>query len=180
MTRELPVLETKRLRLRPLRGDDVDVLHALWSDPRVRPWVWGERRIGRGRTRGAVRDSRASVESEGFGLWGVCLRGEDALIGFCGFRRVDRRDDVEIVFGIDPAHWGRGFATEAAGAALREGFERNGWEEVVAATDRPNVASRRVVEKLGFRFDREERRGGGMFDVHTISREMVDFVLGDR
>lgn len=178
--RELPSIETDRLVLRPLSGDDLDALHELWTDPRVRSWLWDGRRIGRGRTRSVLRASRASVESEGFGLWGVFESGEEELIGFCGFRRVENGDDIEILFGIAPAHWRRGYATEAAGAALREGFERHGWDRVVAATDRPNRASRRVIEKLGFRYHRRERRGGGTLDVYAISREMAEFVLGDR
>lgn len=178
--RELPRIETDRLILRPLRPDDLDALHALWTDPGVRSWLWDGRKIGRGRARNVMRASRASVESEGFGLWGVCVSGEDELIGFCGFRRVEYGDDIEILFGIAPVHWRRGYATEAAEAAVREGFERHGWERIVAWTDRPNLASRRVIEKLGFRYDRRERRGGGTLDVYSISREMAEFVLGDR
>lgn len=176
----LPEIETDRLRLRPVRSDDLDDLHALWADPRVGRWLWDGRSVGKIRARRTLRTALDSAKREGIGLWAVCPREGGGLIGFCGFRRVAGGDDVEIVFGIDPSWWKRGLATEAAAAALREGFARHGWDRVVAATDPPNLASRRVVEKLGFRFDRRERRGGGDFDVYALTREMAAFVLGDR
>jgi len=176
----LAEIETDRLRLRPVCSADLDDLHALWADPRVGRWLWDTRSVGRIRARRTLRAALASARREGIGLWAVCARGGGALIGFCGFRRVPGGDDVEIVFGIEPSWWKKGVATEAAAAALREGFALHGWDRVVAATDPPNVASRRVVEKLGFRFDRRERRGGGEFDIYALTREMATFVLGDR
>lgn len=175
----LTEIETDRLRLRPVRSDDLHDLHALWADPRVGRWLWDGRTVGRIRSRRALRAALASARREGIGLWAVYPRDDGGLIGFCGFRRVTGGEDVEIVFGIDPSWWKKGVATEAAAAVLREGFARHGWDRVVAATDPPNLASRRVVEKLGFRFDRRERRGGGDFHVYALTREMATFVLGD-
>jgi RimJ/RimL family protein N-acetyltransferase len=62
---------------------------------------------------------------------------------------------VEIGWRLDPDYWGRGLATEAAAAVLRDGFERLGFSRLISIIYRENVASRRVAEKIGLRLWRE-------------------------
>ncbi len=98
------------------------------------------------------RESIACFEAHGFGQWVVLPRRGETLIGFCGFRFFGERQEVEILYGISPAYWGRGLATEAAGAMLRFGFEEYGFDRVYAGADPPNAASFRVMENLGMKF----------------------------
>jgi ribosomal-protein-alanine N-acetyltransferase len=65
-----------------------------------------------------VRAHFESVATRGIGYWALHPSDEEPLIGFCGFRGIEEIPDVEIVFGLTPACWGRGLATEAARAAL--------------------------------------------------------------
>ena len=74
-------------------------------------------------------------------------------MGFCGLRHLDGGPEVEILYGIQPPEWGRGFATEIAQAVLRYGFETAGLARVWGVADRENVASRRVLEKVGMTFE---------------------------
>ena len=85
---------------------------------------------------------------------GIPGRIEDA--GTVGFRESSWEPEVcELVYSLDPAWWGQGLATEVARAALDWAFATHRWPRIVAATDTPNVASARVLERIGMRLVRE-------------------------
>ena len=143
------VIPTARTRLRPVSMEDMGDLHRLWTDPQMRRFFWDDEVIPRQRAGDAVREA-----VEGFGLWiSERTQGGGALIGFCGLRYLDDGPKVEILYGISPPEWGRGFATEVALAVLRYGFERAGLTRVLGVADAGNLASRRVLEKIGMTFD---------------------------
>lgn len=99
---------------------------------------------------------RAGIESfdrHGFGFWGVREKTREDLVGFGGFRFVEPTPDVEILYGIAPPLWGRGYATEAARALLAWAFRQTDLPMIFAGADAPNRASFRVMEKLGMRPD---------------------------
>lgn len=144
-------IETARLCLRPVSMDDLDGLHRLWTDPAVREFFWDGETISRERAEAAVREGMGAFDRHGFGLW-IAEVGED-LIGFCGLRPLDNAPGVEVLYGITPLRWGEGFATEAALAMLRYGFEEAGLDRILGIADRENVASRRVLEKIGMAFE---------------------------
>ncbi len=100
-----------------------------------------------------VDQIEAGFESNGFGLWAVEVRDGAPFVGFVGLN-VPRFDApftpaVEIGWRLDRRHWGRGYATEAAGSALAAGFSEAGLEEIVSFTSTGNLRSRRVMERLG-------------------------------
>jgi ribosomal-protein-alanine N-acetyltransferase len=95
-------------------------------------------------------------DEHGFGYWAVELPGEASLIGAIGLSRVRSlpcAPATEIGWRLAPAYWGRGYATEAARAALEDGLFRLGVDEIVAFTVPANVRSRRVMERLGMARD---------------------------
>jgi ribosomal-protein-alanine N-acetyltransferase len=145
-------IQTRRLIMRPFTMNDVDALHRLWTDPQVRKYLWDDLVISREQAAEVVENSMASFAQRGFGLWAVFPKDKDELIGFCGFRLFDDPPEVEILYGISPAHWGQGLATEAAQAMLRCGFDEHGFERIFAGADPPNAASFRVMEKCGMTF----------------------------
>ena len=148
-------LETERLRLRPFRLDDVDALHALWTDPGVRRFLWDDRAIERETAERVVRAALDDEAERGFGLWTLHLREEPGVIGFCGFRSLEGDVEVELLYGVHPDFWGQGLALEASRAALERLFEDCPLDRVWALADPPNAQSFRVMEKLGMRFDRD-------------------------
>jgi RimJ/RimL family protein N-acetyltransferase len=84
----------------------------------------------------------------------VTLAADARLIGNCGLRLDEAAGrEGEIGYEIDPAHWGRGYATEAAGAMVRLGFEKLDLHRIRAWTVADNAASRRVLEKVGLRLE---------------------------
>jgi ribosomal-protein-alanine N-acetyltransferase len=166
----LPLLETPRLLLRPSAHADLDALHRLWTDPKVRRYLWDNVIIPKERTASFLQESVECFERHGFGQWTVCFRGYDSLIGFCGFRFLDNTPEIEILYGMAPAYWGQGLATEAAAAVLRYGFDVLRFTRVVADADPPNVASFRVMEKLGMRYTRRGYRHNVEVITYTLAR----------
>ena len=166
-----PQIETARLRLRPWRAEDVDDLHRLWTHPEVRRYLWDDLIITPEQAAEVISSSLACFEEHGFGQWVISPKAEAAVIGFCGFRFFGDPPEVEILYGVDPTHWGQGLATEAARAVLRYGFEEPGLDRIYAGADPPNTASFRVMEKAGLRFDKRTRVHHLEAIYYVISRE---------
>lgn len=149
-----PVIRTARSLLRPVSMEDVGSLHGLWTDPKVRRYLWDGEEISPERAEAAVREAVEGFERQGFGLWIAATEGsESASAGFCGLRRLDGVPEVEILYGVSSREWGKGLGTELALAMLRYGFERLGLERVLGIADAENLASRRVLEKIGMTFE---------------------------
>ncbi len=144
-------LRTPRLLLRQWREEDLAPFAALNDDPAVMEHF--PARIPRAASDTILGRSRAQFEERGFGLWAVEVPGRADFIGFTGLT-VPRftahfTPCVEVGWRLARAHWGQGYATEAASAALRHGFETVGLAEIVSFTVPANERSRRVMEKLG-------------------------------
>lgn len=153
----VPELRTPRLRLRGLRADDLAPFAAMNADPRVMEHLPAP--LSRLESDELAARVAAGFAVHGFGLWAVETIGEREA-PFIGLTGLDRPSFdapfgpcVEVAWRLAAEHWGRGYATEAARAALRFGFEELGLPEIVAFTVPANRRSRRVMEKLGMRRD---------------------------
>lgn len=147
-------IETPRLIVRPFTLDDVEQIHDTYSDPRAGiPFPPGGTTASLEDTRLVVeRIVRAYDAEDGIGVWAVELRSDGSVIGDCGlFRCSDpwAAGELEIAYRYRPASWGLGYATEAARAALAYAFERLRAPRVVADANPGNLASLRVLEKIG-------------------------------
>jgi RimJ/RimL family protein N-acetyltransferase len=166
-----PILETDRLRLRPFAPADVDVLHAQWTHPDVRRYLWDGRVIARDEVVAVVDESVAAFESRGVGFWVLELGTPPVVIGFAGLRPLPDGTDLELYYGLDPGHWSRGYATEASRAVLRYGFDVLGLAAIPIRTDGPNAASVAVMERLGARYVRTDPIGAfGTTIVYVVER----------
>ena len=109
-----------RLRLRPCREEDLPALHALWTEPEVRRYLWDGEVIPSERAMEILAKSEESFRTHGFGLWSAFVAGEPDLAGFAGLRVVGGTEEVEILYGLHPRLWGLGLATEAADALIAQ------------------------------------------------------------
>jgi ribosomal-protein-alanine N-acetyltransferase len=166
------VLETARLRLRPVTAEDVDALHGLFVLPDVRRFLWDDVAIERARAATVVEGSRVSFAQRQVGLRLVHLADAGTMIGFCGLQPWGDGAEVELLYALDPRWWGRGLATEAAVAALADGFASTRLERIYGFTDAPNVASARVMEKAGMTRDEAAGRARGL--VAYVARRARD------
>lgn len=161
-------LTTDRLLLRDFRGDDWPAVLAYQSDPLyLRYYEWTER------TPESVRDfvrmfldHQQSQPRTRFQL-AVVLKTSGALIGNCGIRlTAPGSHEADMGYELSPAHWGCGYATEAAHAVLDFGFSELGVHRVWATTLADNAGSARVLEKLGMRLEgrlRDKERFKGRY-----------------
>lgn len=169
-----PQLDTARLHFRPFSLDDIDTLHRLWIDPDVRRYLWDDEIITRETAEAVVRSSLTSFQEHGFGFWALTFPNEETVIGFCGLRFFDDPPEVEVLYGLNPVHWGKGLATEAAQAILRYGFEQVGLIQIWGGADAPNVASLRVLEKLGMTYEKTVPMPLGEGPYYSVTRESFE------
>ena len=146
----MTALRTERLELRPFAANEADELLALFNDPDVGRWLLDGERVPRPWVDEEIGASERRFRENGCGLWAVRVLGAPDIIGFAGFRPFFEPPELQLLYGLLPAWWGRGVAREAASRVIEHCFGELGLTEVVAATDRPNAASVRVLEALGF------------------------------
>jgi len=153
-------LETDRLFLRPYTMDDLDQLHKVVSQKEVMKYLpedvmslqetkttltWIIECYGKNTPQHIVKFSA-----------GVFHKEENRLIGWCGLGPLEfQPSEIEIYYGLSQDCWGQGFATEAAKALLDYGFGVIGLDKIVAIVMPENIASKRVIEKMGMIYQKQ-------------------------
>ncbi len=168
----LPLLQGPRVQLRMLRVDDVPQLYAQFSDPKVMRY-WSRpplMRIEEART--LFEELQGGVSTGEFAQWAIARRSDDLMIGSCAlfaYQQVHRR--AAIGYALASAHWGHGYAHEALRLALDHAFGMLELHRLEADVDPRNVASTRLLEKLGF------VREGVLRERWHVSGEMQDSAI---
>jgi ribosomal-protein-alanine N-acetyltransferase len=123
----------------------------------------------REQTRERLEQWLAEYERYGFSKWAVVLRGGEELIGRCGLSReqIDGEDEWELGWTFARAHWGKGYATEAAKAAMEYSFRVLGHRRLISLIRPGNVASVRVAEKIGMNYERRVQWDGMPADMYA-------------
>src|SRR5215472_8409148 len=149
----LPRISTDRLNLRPFTIMDIDRLHALWAHPDMRRFLWDDIVISRDRAADEISRGLENAARYGIGYWIIGSQRKDDLLGFCGFRLIGQGPDIELMYGLERASWGKGLATEASRAVVAWLWASTSFQRVFARTDPPNWKSVAVMQRLGMRFD---------------------------
>jgi RimJ/RimL family protein N-acetyltransferase len=167
---DYPILVTPRLRLRPFAEDDVPALHALMQDPEVMRYV-GDRRVPTlPETWRAVAGWIGHWALRGYGIWAIEERESGAVVGRAGVIYPVDWPSPEVGYLLGRDWWGRGYATEAGGAAMDWGFTTIGFDRLISLIDPANAASIAVAERLGETFDGETDLLGHRVLVYAIDR----------
>lgn len=147
----MPALATtERVYLREMTPDDAEYAFLLNSDPEVVRYT-GD---GPFPSVEAAREFLAAYPDyrvNGFGRWAVVRRSDNAWLGWCGLKR-HASGEVDLGYRLLREHWGQGYATEAGRVCIELGFGRFGLDVIIGQVARDNVASLRVLEKLGMRY----------------------------
>lgn len=151
----MEVLETERLVLREITEDDAEFVLDLVNQPSFLKYI-GDRGVrDMEQSREFIRSRYIkSYRDNGYGLYAVELKADNAPIGMCGFVRRDSLPGPDIGFAFLPQHEGKGYGTESASAMMDHGRDVLGFTRVLAITSRDNYASGRLLEKIGLRFER--------------------------
>lgn len=169
-------LRTSRLLLRRWREADRESFAAMNADLRVAEYL--PEPLDRAASDALLDRIEAGFDAYGFGLWAVEVGGTGELAGFTGLSvplfEAPWQPSVEVGWRLGPAFWGRGYATEAARAAIADGFSRCGLREIVSFTAATNMRSVRVMERLGMRpdgvFEHPRLPAGSPLRTHVLYR----------
>ena len=148
-------LETERLVLRPWRDDDLDGLAAMNADLVVMQFIGDGHLHDREEAANMLASLRRGWDEHGFGRWAAERRSDGAFAGFCGVGFVTWSPELagqpEIGWRLPRALWGAGYATEAAIASRDDFFRTTGYDHLTSLSNPANLASERIMEKLGMR-----------------------------
>ena len=148
-------IRTKRLLLRRWREDDRVPFATLNADPIVMEHFPAP--LDRAASDALIERIESDFDRLGFGIWAVEVPGVASFVGFVGLSEptfdAHFTPAVEVGWRLARAYWGRGYATEAATAALAIGCDDLGLDEIVSFTVPANVRSRRVMERIGMSHD---------------------------
>lgn len=148
-------MRTSRLGFSLWSPGDLALAMGLWGDAQVTLLIGGP--FSRRWVRDRLAREIATQSVSGYQYWPIFRFADDVHVGCCGLRPVPGREGVlELGFHLRPEHWGQGLATESARAVVRHAFTAVGAATLVAGHHPQNDASRRVLERLGFRFMRAE------------------------
>jgi len=146
------LFETERLLLRRFSNEDADLIYELNADPEVTRF-----------TNGLIHDKQQAEEVllkkilpqyklYNYGRWAVMSKSTMEFIGWCGLKYRPEIKEVDLGYRFKKSVWGKGFATEAAAACIRYGFEKIGLERIEARAAIGNTRSWRVLEKCGMKY----------------------------
>ncbi len=153
------VLETERLTLRPFRESDLDGYAEMCADPEVMRFIGERKTMTRAEAWRHMAMALGHWQLRGYGWWALEERNSRTFVGRAGIWRPEGWPGLEAAWTLHRAHWGNGYATEAARAALGFAFSQLQAPQVISLIDPANSASIRVAERIG------ERRVG----THTIN-----------
>lgn len=170
------LLETARLRLRPWRESDLAPFAAMNADPLVMEHFAAP--LTREESDAYARRMMAAIEGRGWGNWALEEIGGEPFVGFAGLSvpsfEAHFTPCTEIGWRLARSAWGRGYATQAARAALAFGFGELGLAEIVSFTALGNTRSIAVMERLGMRrdgeFDHPRLPAGHRLQRHVLYR----------
>lgn len=151
---KIPMITTPRLVLRPFTLGDFDALFRIVQEPDIfryfpTPAAWAKEKVER-----YIHYQIAHWQKYKYGHWAVVMRETGQIIGWNGLEYLPDTDETEVGYLLSGMFWGKGIATEAAGAAVKFGLNKIGLKEIIGLTHPQNLASQRVLEKSGLSFTR--------------------------
>jgi RimJ/RimL family protein N-acetyltransferase len=164
------MLETERLVLRPLNEDDVDAIFALRRDAELMQFI-REPQTKRTEAENWINLVSELWERDRIGFCAVIDKTSNEFIGWCGLWKLKETGETEVGYAIDKNFQKKGLASEAAQKFLEYGFDQLKLEKIVAVARPENTASRRVMEKIGMKYDGIGRFYDRDLAHYSITRE---------
>jgi RimJ/RimL family protein N-acetyltransferase len=175
----VPDVLTQRLRLRGWTEADIEPwARLIYADSEVTRFLPGANVTPLERTERFYCYCVNHWAEHGYGIWAVTDRVTGEFIGQGGLNLVADLDAVELDYSLARAYWGQGYATELARAATGYGFDTLALPRMIALTFAENIASRRVMEKVGFQHERDVHVFGVDLLLHGNTPERFHAVTG--
>jgi ribosomal-protein-alanine N-acetyltransferase len=162
-------IETERLILRKFTIEDAQDAFEMNSDPEVLKYIPADPAKSVEETRELIkRTTLADYKTHGFGRHAIVLKSTGKLIGFTGLKQEDNIDGVELGYRLNRSFWGQGLGFEAAEPFIKIAFEEMNTPILYGSAMKENVASIKILKRLGMTFRREELFMGENFDILAI------------
>jgi RimJ/RimL family protein N-acetyltransferase len=158
MPTPITTFTTARLLAQAITPADFADIHRLHSDPLVMRTLSADGKpLSEEVTGESIRQTVDHWQQHGFGLWVFRRRSDGTFVGRGGLKtyQIDGKNIIGLAYAVMSDYWNQGFATEMGQASLDVGFGQLGFTEIASWTLPINVASQRVMEKLGFRYERD-------------------------
>lgn len=159
-------IETARLRLRHFTPEDFDDLFRLYSDPEVMRYLSPRTRE---QTQTSLFKHIKQWQEQNFGMCAVIHKDSGKMIGRCGLGFLENTPEVELGYVFDQSYWNMGIATEASRATLKYGFLSAKLDKIVAVANPQNIASVRVIQKVGMKYQKNAYHYGHDVVYYAIS-----------
>jgi len=164
------ILETDRLLLRELNVQDSGNFYELNLNPKVVKYT-GDTAFENLKAAEIFLDQYNDYQINGFGRWAVIDKGNGEFLGWCGLKYAEKSNETDIGFRLFEKHWNKGFATESASACLKYGFEKLNLKTVIGRVMSENIASIKVLEKIGLTYEKEFNFDGHKGLIYRIDNK---------
>jgi len=144
------ILQTERLCLRQFTEADAPIIYHLNTQPGVLQYVPEPLLTSEEYAKEVIINIILPQYKNNLGRWAVHLKGNDEFIGWCGLKLLN--NEIDLGYRFLPSAWGKGYATEAAKAALQYGHQQLQLKKIIAHAHVDNIASQKVLEKIGMQF----------------------------
>jgi ribosomal-protein-alanine N-acetyltransferase len=166
------ILETDRLILRHQVIEDLDDLWWLYCDAEITKYIPDAPRSREEAQEELEWHMHGHPKYPELGLWATIHKATGKFIGRCGLLpwTIDGQNEVEVAYTIARQYWGQRLGTETARAILQYGFEKLNLSRLICLINPENIASQKVAEKIGMKFEREAQDEMGLFWIYSINK----------
>jgi RimJ/RimL family protein N-acetyltransferase len=170
------MIETERLYFRKFDLDDLPQLIEQRSDPDMYRYLGGTKMQNPEALAKRIRFYIECCDKYGFGMCPMIWKETGEMIGAAGLQPLEDTGEIEVGYSVIKPFWGRGIGTEAAKGWMEFGFNNFGLDRIVAVAVEENIASRRIMEKLGMEYEKTESHYGEDCAFYAVSK--ADFFKG--
>jgi RimJ/RimL family protein N-acetyltransferase len=164
------ILETQRLLLREFELSDAQKMYELNLDKDVLQFTGDEPFESVEKARLFLQNYTA-YQLYGMGRWAVIRKNDNEFLGWCGLKFMKEEDIYDVGYRFFKKCWGRGYATESASKSLEYGFQQLHLEEIIGRVMKENIASIRVLEKIGLKYSHDFDFQGKEGKIYKISKD---------
>lgn len=150
------ILETTRLLLRTFTAADAGLIYELNKDPEVTRFTHDPVKNEAHAKEVLEKSILPQYALYNHGRWAVHLKADLAFMGWCGLKYRPERNETDLGYRFKKEYWGKGYATEAAFASVKYGFEKLNLSCITGRADLGNIASTTVLEKIGMQYTGED------------------------
>ena len=165
------ILETKRLLMREFIMEDVEDSYQMNLDSEVTRYTNDGGVQNRKEIRHRIKNHvLGDYNKYGYGRWAVIFKPENKFIGFCGLKYIPELNEVEVGYRFMRDYWGIGIATESATPVVKYGFDKLDLDRIIGLVMPENIASKRVLEKLGFTYEKNIMEDGESIQCYVKTK----------